>query len=204
MGRSPSRRRRRRALHRPARNLLTSAPIFVPHRRAVAAARATSVAFIGSGFAFASWAARIPQVRDRLELSPAQLGLVLLAIATGSLIALPLAGTVVQRLGAGRTLAAMAMLLAGGLAGVAVGYLVGVVPVLVGLFLFGFSNGAWDVAMNVQGAAVERELARSIMSRFHAGFSIGTVAGALVGAAMVALRVPVTPHLLGVSLACAL
>ena len=114
----------------------------VPHARVVAAARATSVAFIGSGFAFASWAARIPQVRDRLELSPAQLGLVLLAIATGSLIALPLAGTVVQRLGSGRTVAVMAVIEGVGLAVVAVGYLAGVLPVLIGLFLFGFSTGA--------------------------------------------------------------
>ncbi len=182
---------------------MTSAPIPVPYARAVTAARATSVAFIGSGFAFASWAARIPQVRDRLELSPAQLGLVLLAIATGSLVALPLAGTIVGRLGSGRTVAAMALLLALGFLVVAVGYTVGVVPVLVGLFLFGFANGAWDVAMNVQGAAVERHLRRSIMSRFHAGFSVGTVGGALVGAGMVALDVPVTAHLLAVALACA-
>jgi predicted MFS family arabinose efflux permease len=178
---------------------LTSPVPQVPHARAVAAARATSVAFIGSGFAFASWAARIPQVRDRLELSPAQLGLVLLAIATGSLIALPLAGTVVERLGSGRTVAVMAVIEGVGLAVVAVGYLAGVLPVLIGLFLFGFSTGAWDVAMNVQGAAVERHLGRSIMPRFHAGFSVGTVGGALGGAAMIALRVPVTAHLLGVA-----
>jgi predicted MFS family arabinose efflux permease len=182
---------------------LTSSTPSRPDARTVSAARATSVAFIGSGFAFASWAARIPQVRDGLELSPAELGLVLLAIAAGSLVALPLAGIVVGRLGSGRTVAAMALLLAVGLGVVAGGFLVGVVPVLVGLFLCGFSNGAWDVAMNVQGAAVERELARSIMSRFHAGFSVGTVAGALVGAGMVALEVPVTAHLLGVALACA-
>ena len=59
---------------------------------------------------------------------------------------------------------------------------------VIGLFLFGFANGAWDVAMNVQGADVERHLGRAIMPRFHAGFSLGTVAGALLGAAMVALR----------------
>jgi hypothetical protein len=49
--------------------------------------------------------------------------------------------------------------------------------------------------MNVQGALVERRLGRSIMPRFHAGFSLGTVAGALGGAAMVALGVSVTAHL---------
>ena len=55
--------------------------------------------------------------------------------------------------------------------------------------MFGFANGTWDVAMNVQGAIVERRLGRAIMPRFHAGFSLGTVAGALAGAAMVALDV---------------
>ena len=86
----------------------------------------------------------------------------------------------------------MAVLLAVGLATVALGQGAGLVPVVIGLFLLGFANGAWDVAMNVQGALVERALGRSIMSRFHAGFSVGTVAGALVGAAMVAAGVSVT------------
>jgi MFS family permease len=162
--------------------------------------RATGAAFIGSGFAFASWASRIPQVRDHLALSPARLGLVLLSIAAGSVIALPLAGPVISRLGSRRTVMAMAVLLALGLAAVALGYLAGLVPVVIGLFVLGFANGAWDVAMNVQAALVERQLGRSIMARFHAGYSLGTVAGALTGAVMVALHVPVTAHLLLVSL----
>jgi len=163
----------------------------------VRATRATYVAFAGAGFAFASWASRIPQVRDHLGLSPAQLGLVLLSIAAGSAIALPLSGPVVTRFGSRRVVTWMALLQGGAMAMVALGYLVGVAPVVAGLFVFGFSAGAWDVAMNVQGAVVERLLGRSIMSRFHAGFSIGTVAGALVGALIVALSVPVTAHLLG-------
>jgi MFS family permease len=158
---------------------------------------------MGSGFAIASWASRIPQVRDHLHLSPAGLGLVLLAIAVGSVTALPLAGPVVHRLGSQRTVAGMAALLGIGLATVACGYLGGVVPVVIGLFLLGFANGAWDVAMNVHGALVERHLGRSIMSRFHAGFSLGAVVGALLGAAMVALHVPVTAHLLVVAIATA-
>jgi MFS family permease len=169
--------------------------------RVSTATRATYVAFIGSGFAFASWASRIPQVRDRLQLSSADLGLVLLAIAVGSLIALPLAGLIVARLGSRRTVALMAVLLSVGLAGAAAGYLVGIVPLLIGLFLLGFANGAWDVAMNVQGALVEGELGRAIMPRFHAGFSVGTVAGALIGAGMVALGIPVTVHLVVVAVA---
>jgi predicted MFS family arabinose efflux permease len=161
-----------------------------------AATRATYAAFAGSGFAFASWATRIPQVRDHLRLDPSELGLVLLAIAAGSVLALPASGPVIARIGSRRTVGAMALLLGLALAGVATGQLVGLVPVVVALFVLGFANGAWDVAMNVQGAVVERRLGRSIMSRFHAGYSLGTVAGALVGAAMVALHVPVVAHLL--------
>jgi predicted MFS family arabinose efflux permease len=168
-----------------------------------AATRATYAAFIGSGFAFASWASRIPQVRDRLVLQPSELGLVLLAIAVGSVLALPLSGPVIARLGSRRTVSAMAVLHAVGLAIVAAGYLLGVLPVVIGLFLFGFAIGAWDVAMNVQGALVERRRGHSIMPRFHAGYSIGTVAGALVGSAVVALQVPVTVHLGLVALAIA-
>jgi predicted MFS family arabinose efflux permease len=165
-----------------------------------AATRGTYAAFIGSGYAFANWAARIPQVRDRLGLDPSGLGLLLLSIAAGSLIALPLSGRIVHRFGARRTVGAMAVLLAIGLETVAIGYLGGVLPVALGLFVLGFANGAWDVAMNVQGAQVERELGRSIVPRFHAGWSVGTVAGALVGAAMVAIGVPVTVHLSVVAL----
>ena len=61
-------------------------------RTADRAMYAVYAVFILNGFAFASWASRIPQVRDGLELNPQQLGLVLLAIAIGSLISMPLAG----------------------------------------------------------------------------------------------------------------
>jgi len=168
------------------------------------ALRATFAAFIGAGFVFAGFASRIPQVRDRLELTPSQLGLVLLALAAGSLLALPLSGLIVHRLGTRRTVTIMAVLCAVGLTVIALGYLHGVAFVLAGLFLLGFGNGAWDVAMNVQGADVERQLGRAVMPRFHAGFSVGTVAGALLGAAMVALSVSVTLHLVVVAVVVAI
>jgi len=164
-----------------------------------AATRATYAAFIGSGFAFASWASRIPQVRNQLELSPAELGLVLLAIAAGSLLALPLSGPLIARFGSRRTVILTSVLLAAALAVVAAGSSVGVVLLVLGLFGMGVGNGAWDVAMNVQAAVVERLLGRAVMSRFHAGFSLGTVIGAGLGVAMIALHVPVPAHLLGVA-----
>ncbi|HEY3614330.1 MAG TPA: MFS transporter, partial [Gaiellales bacterium] len=164
------------------------------------AVRAVYLVFFGSGFTFASWASRIPQVRDGLHLDPKSLGLLLLAIATGSVLALPLAGMVIARLGAARTVASMSTLCAVGLASAAIGYRSGVAPTVVGLFLLGVGNGTWDVAMNVEGTFVEQRLGRAILPRFHAGFSVGAVAGALIGAAMVIAGVSATVHLLAVSI----
>ena len=168
-------------------------------RVGLSAQRAVYLAFIGNGFAFASWASRIPQIRDSLHASPSRLGLILLSVAVGSLLALPLAGVVITRLGAARTVMVTSLGVALGLAVLAIGYHTGVPLTVVGLFLIGFNTGTWDVAMNVEGAAVEQRLQRAIMPRFHAGFSVGTVAGALGGAAMVALHLPVTAHLLVVA-----
>ena len=168
-----------------------------------AATRATYLAFIGSGAVLASWAARIPQVRDGLGLSPSRLGLVLLAIAAGSIVSLILSGQLVTRFGSRRIVTAMAALMGVAIVIVAIGYRIGVLPVVVGLVFFGFANGAWDVAMNLQGTVVERRLGRAIMPRFHAGYSVGTVGGALIGAAAVALHVPVTAHLIAAALVVA-
>jgi MFS family permease len=161
---------------------------------------ATYVAFAGAGFGFASWASRIPQVKVHLDLDPSQLGLVLLSIAAGSVMSLPLAGPMVARFGSRRTVTLTGALGGAGLVVLALGLRAGVVPVVAGLWVWGAAAGVWDVAMNVQGAAVERRLGRSIMPRFHAGFSLGTVAGALAGALMVALGVSVTMHLILVGL----
>jgi predicted MFS family arabinose efflux permease len=164
--------------------------------RGAAATRATYLAFIGSGVVMASWAARIPQVRDTLGLTPAKLGLVLFSISAGSIVSLVLSGQLVSRFGSRWVVTAMAALMGVAIIVVATGYRVGVLPVVVGLAMFGFANGAWDVAMNVQGAVAERLIGRAIMPRFHAGYSVGTVAGALLGAAAVALHIPVTVHLI--------
>ncbi|MEU4419546.1 MFS transporter [Actinoplanes sp. NPDC024001] len=161
-----------------------------------ASTRSVYVTFTFLGVAMASFAARIPQIRDELGLSPSRLGLVLLAIAVGSITALPLAGQIVARFGSRRTVGVMAVLLGVALTGVAIGYQFGVLPVVVALYLYGFATGAWDVAMNVQGAIVERRIGRSIMPRFHAGYSVGTVAGALAGAGAVALGLSVTAHVI--------
>ncbi|MGH8965134.1 MAG: MFS transporter, partial [Actinomycetes bacterium] len=167
-------------------------------RAAVLRARnAVAIVFALNGFAFASWVSRIPEARNALDLTPGQLGTLLLALSVGSVIALPSAGIWVHRFGAARVVAAAALLDAVGLglAGVGAGGVTLDWVTAVGLFLLGFGSGVWDVAMNVEGAAVEHEIRRTIMPRFHAAFSLGTVAGAGVGAASSATSVPIPVHL---------
>ena len=167
------------------------------------ARNAVYLVFAASGFIIASWTARIPQIRAALGVTPGVLGLILLCAAVGAAISTPLSGLVVAWLGEARTVAITGVITAAGLAIAAAGYRVGIAPVAGGLFLFGVGAAAWDVAMNVQGAAVEQALGRSIMPRFHAGWSIGTVAGAGTGAVMVLAGVPVNVHLLAVAVAVA-
>src|SRR5690242_6075075 len=174
-------------------------PVLVDDAQFREARNAVYVVFFGNGFLFASWAARIPQVRAELGVTPGVLGLMLGCLAVGSGTGTPLSGLVSSRLGEIRTVSVMAVIAAVGMAFAAVGVLLGTPAVAAGLLVFGFGSGTWDVAMNVQGAAIERVLGQAILPRFHAGWSIGTVAGAGIGAVMVALGVPVTAHLLAVT-----
>lgn len=169
----------------------------VPTRATVA----VSVAFGVNGLCFASWLSRTPAVRDALTLSPAGLGLLLLCLSGGAVLGLPLAGPLVHRWGPARIVLGGAALTAVGLAGLAYGVAtVTRLPAGVGLVLTGTGMGVWDVAMNVAGAEVERGLRRSLMPRLHAAFSLGTVAGAGVGALTAARDIPVPGPVLGAAL----
>ncbi|MBA3782726.1 MAG: MFS transporter [Nocardioides sp.] len=161
----------------------------VPARNAVA------LSFFLNGLCFATWVSRIPEARSDFDLSNGALGLLLLTIAIGSLLALPTTGTAIAAFGTVRVVRLGATSAALGLVGAAAG-LGNFLPLTAaGLFVYGLGIGAWDVAMNVEGAEVERHLGRTIMPRFHAGFSLGTVVGALAGAGLVALDAPAAWHL---------
>ncbi len=112
---------------------------------------ATYVVFIASGVAFASWASRIPQVRDRFYLDPSELGLVLLAIAAGSVIALPLSGVVIGHFGSRWTVRTTALLVAVAMTVVSLGYLVGLVPGIRGGFVSVVSMAAGFLGILVAG-----------------------------------------------------
>jgi fucose permease len=157
---------------------------------------AVAVAFVVNGFAFASWISRVPAARDALGLSSAGLGLLLLCLAVGSVVALPLTGPVVHRIGPARGVLGGATLVLAGLLLLALGVSAGqVLAAGAGLTLVGMGVGGWDVAMNIEGAAVEQRLGRVLMPRLHAGFSLGTVAGALLGAGAAALGFPLPAQL---------
>ena len=145
---------------------------------------AVAVVFALNGLAMANWISRVPAIRDELGLTPGDVGLLLLAMSAGAVLALPSAGAIVLRIGPARTVAAGAIAACAGLlvVGVGGGALGSTAIVATGLFAFGSGAGVWDVAMNVEGADVERCLERTIMPRFHAAFSLGTVAGAGTGA----------------------
>lgn len=163
-----------------------------------AARNAVGLTFFLNGLVFASWVSRIPEVRSSFELSNGGLGLVLLAIALGSVLALPTSGALINRWGTVVIVRFGAAAATTGMVAAALG-LGHVLPVTVaGLFVYGLGIGVWDVAMNVEGAEVERGLRRTIMPRFHAGFSGGTVVGALLGALLIELSVPAVVHLVAI------
>jgi MFS family permease len=174
---------------------VSCAPTLVGSRNAVA------LTFALNGFAFASWAARIPDVRHQLALSDQGLGLLLLGMSIGSVTTLPLSGALVHRFGAARVVAAGTLAVGVALVGIGIGVsVVGAVAATVPfLLLYGVGTSVWDVAMNVEGAQVERQLGRAIMPRFHAAFSFGTIGGAGVGALASSLGGDTVPHLVAVA-----
>jgi fucose permease len=168
-----------------------------PPRHVIAARNGVAAVFGLNGLGVATWFARVPAARDALGLTAGELGLLMLALSAGSLLALPTAGMVAHRLGAARTVAVAGLAMAAGLVlvGVAAGAWASAPAVAVGLFAIGCGAGSCEVAMNLEAAAVERRLERTIMPRFHAAWSLGTVAGAGLGAAAARLGVPIAVHL---------
>ena len=159
--------------------------------------RAVAAAFVLNGVLMASLISRIPDLRERLDLDNGSLGLLLLAIAAGSILSLPASGRLITWTSAATVVRLGAVATAVGLVTCSVGaFTAGSVPAAaLGLFLFGVGSGVWDVAMNVEGAEVERLLGRTIMPRFHAGWSFGNIGGAGVGVAMAAWHAPALAHL---------
>ncbi len=141
---------------------------------------ATRIVFAANGGLFASWVSRLPAIRDELGASERGLGFALLFTAVGSLLAMPLSGRLIASIGARRVMAVCVVVCV--LAYPALGLAPDLVVLSAVLLVLGAGVGVWDVAMNVSAHAVEVRSGRTLMPGFHAGWSIGTVAGAGVGA----------------------
>jgi MFS family permease len=148
------------------------------------------------GLIFASWASRIPDIKQALSMNDAQLGSALLAIPVGEFVTMVLCGYLVSRYGSRRMLLIAAFVYPLTLVGV--GLVTSYAQLYVMLFLFGMTGNLSNIAVNTQAVGVERLYGRSIMGVFHGLWSCAGFAGALAGALMVALHASPFVHFLTV------
>ncbi len=151
--------------------------------------------FFFCGTTFASWAARIPTIKSFFHLNEAELGSVLFLLPLGSLAVLPVAGWAIQRWGSRKVLFTVAINYA------IVLFLISLAPSVLALasalFLFGFFGNGLNIAVNTQALQVELKIyRRSLMSSFHALWSLGAMTGALVTGLMIQYDFSIRQHYL--------
>ncbi|WP_233518118.1 MFS transporter [Streptomyces corynorhini] len=151
-------------------------------RDSLRAARvATFAYFILCGTVMGAWVVNIPAIEERVGISHATLGGLLVLLGLGAFMGMQVAGRLTDALGARVVVPAAGVLCSAALV------LPGVSSrpwALAGaLLVFGFCNGCLDVSMNAHAVHVEQAYGRPVMSAFHATFSVGGVLAALVGAA---------------------
>ncbi len=150
----------------------TSAPV-VPGRLEQ---MSTRIAFFIAGFGIAAWAPLVPYAKARAQLNEGTLGLLLLCLGVGSILAMPVAGVLASRFGCRRVLTVGTIMICLALPMLAT---VSSIPLLMaGLFLFGAGLGTVDSTVNLQAVIVERASGKTMMSGFHGLFSLGGIVGA--------------------------
>jgi MFS family permease len=154
--------------------------------------------FAAHGFIFASWAVRVPAVKEQAGASSAALGLALLGLSASAVATMLAAGALCRRFGSPRMTAACCALLSAAVAlpalarsAVSLGFL---------LAVFGAAYGCLNVAMNSVAVDVVAALRRPVMPGFHAAWSFGGLAGAGFGGLLAPYLSP-EPHLLLIALA---
>lgn len=151
---------------------------------------ATRAVFLVAGLAMAAWAPLVPFAKARVGVEDGALGLLLLCLGLGSIMAMPITGVLASRFGCRAVIVASSIAVAIVLPFLTI---VDTIPALaIALALFGASVGTVDVAMNIQAVMVEKDGGRSMMSGFHGLFSLGGILGAggvavLLGAGMAPL-----------------
>lgn len=156
------------------------------------------ILFLLCGLNFATWATRIPDFKQFLNLSDASLGTVLMGLPIGSLVSLPLAGWLIAKYNSKIIcLIAVCMYV---LIIPLIGYSLNALHLFGCLFLFGMSGDILNIAMNTQVVSLEKKINKIIMSSFHAIFSIGLMLGALLGGLVVSYHIGFKEHFYGIAL----
>ncbi|CAM5604668.1 MFS transporter OS=Streptomyces alboniger OX=132473 GN=CP975_03650 PE=4 SV=1 [Streptomyces alboniger] len=153
---------------------------------------AIAALFCSLGFQYATWAARIPAIKADLDLTAAEVGVLLMAAGVGAAVSFPLVAALLRRLGSQRLALLSALCLALVLPALAAApnYPVALLVMCVDGVLVGCLN----VAMNAQGAALESRYERNAMARLHATFSGGSLLAALLASGMNAVTSTVAVH----------
>ncbi|EAM7926516.1 MFS transporter [Salmonella enterica] len=153
--------------------------------------------FFLPGLLMASWATRTPAIRDILSVSTAEMGAVLFGLSIGSMSGILCSAWLVKRFGTRKVIRTTMTCAVGGMVILSVAlWCASPLIFALGLAIFGASFGAAEVAINVEGAAVERELNKTVLPMMHGFYSFGTLAGAGVGMALTALSVPPNIHII--------
>jgi MFS family permease len=166
--------------------------------RLSAARAALCAVFAVHGFIFASWAVRIPAVKEQTGVSSAALGLALLCLSAGAVATMVVAGALCRRFGSGRVTVISCLLLSAAVVLPALAH--SAVTLGLALLVFGAAYGCLNVAMNSVAVDVVAALRRPVMPSFHAAWSFGGLAGAALGGLLAAHLSPVR-HLLLIALA---
>lgn len=150
--------------------------------------------FFFIGLCFASWAARIPDIQAKFDLSEGQLGTLLLFLPIGSILGLPIAGWSVHEFGSRRVILTGSFIYAISLP------LIGLSPttwiLVIVLILFGLMGNIMNIALNTQALDLEDQMGKSILASFHGLWSLAGFTGAGIGAAMIFLDFNPTQHYL--------
>jgi predicted MFS family arabinose efflux permease len=170
----------------------------ISEQRARRARIGAAACFLLTGVISASWASRVPAIKDGLGLSDGQFAIALLGLEAGAVLGLQLGGLVVPRTGSRRALIGSLLAFSAALLGPA--FARSLLALAASLFAFAALNSVVDVAMNAQGVAVQRFMGRPVLSGLHAMHSLGGVLGAGAGALAARLGAMPPPHFL----ACAM
>lgn len=152
--------------------------------------------FFLPGLLMASWATRTPAIRDILSVSTAEMGIVLFGLSVGSMSGIICSAALVKRFGTRKVIrTTMSCAIVGMLILSIALYYSSAWIFAAGLAVFGGSFGSAEVAINVEGAAVEQEMKKTVLPMMHGFYSFGTLVGAGVGMALTAFGLPAMWHI---------